>query len=65
MCAQKVTLSNRLDRNTYFTRCWPNSKTTEGFEYIHLVPDGDRLFVTYEGRAARGHRFTGFAIRKL
>jgi ketosteroid isomerase-like protein len=50
-------LDNRLDRRTYFERCWPNSKAMEGFEYIHLVAHGDRVFVTYEGRAAGGRRF--------
>jgi len=49
-------LDNRLDRATYFARCWPNSESTESFDFIHLVPDGERVFVTYEGRAA-GRRF--------
>jgi ketosteroid isomerase-like protein len=43
-------LDNRLDRETYFRRCWPNSKTIAGFDFINLVPDGNRVFVTYEGR---------------
>jgi ketosteroid isomerase-like protein len=43
-------LDNRLDRATYFARCWPNSESIEGFDFIHLVPDGERVFVTYEGR---------------
>ena len=50
-------LDNRLDRATYFARCWPNSETTEGFELIYLVRDRERVFVTYEGRGAAGHRF--------
>ena len=41
-------LDNRLDRDTYFRRCWPNSKTIAWFEFINLVADGDRVFVTYE-----------------
>lgn len=49
-------LDNRIDRATYFARCWPNSESTEGFDFIHLVPDGERVFVTYEGRA-HDHRF--------
>ncbi|MEA9975843.1 MULTISPECIES: nuclear transport factor 2 family protein [unclassified Pseudomonas] len=44
-------LDNRIDRETYFTRCWPNSESTEGFDFIHFVSDGERVFVTYEGRA--------------
>ena len=26
-------LDNRLDRATYFARCWPNSQKTEGFDF--------------------------------
>ena len=58
-------LDNRIDRATYFDRCWPNSKTTEGFEFIHLVPDGERVFVTYEARGAGGHRFRNTEIIKV
>ena len=43
-------LDNRLDRDTYFRRCWPNSKVIEGFDFVHFVTDADRVFVTYEGR---------------
>ena len=55
-------LDNRIDRATYFARCWPNSETTEGFEFIHLVRDGERVFVTYEARGAGGHRFRNTEI---
>jgi hypothetical protein len=37
-------LDNRIDRKTYFTRCWPNSAMLAGFDFIHLVPHGDRVF---------------------
>ena len=50
-------LDNRLDRQTYFERCWPNSAWLEAFDFIHLVPDGDRVFVTYEARATDGRHF--------
>jgi len=50
-------LDNRLDRETYFRRCWPNSKVIDRFDFIHLVTDGDRVFVTYEGRNTDGRRF--------
>jgi ketosteroid isomerase-like protein len=49
-------LDNRIDRATYFARCWPNSASIEDFTFIHLVPDGDQVFVTYEGRT-KDHRF--------
>jgi ketosteroid isomerase-like protein len=55
-------LDNRLDRETYFRRCWPNSKVIEAFDLVHLVPDGDRVFVTYEGRNTNGHRFRNTEI---
>ncbi len=54
-------LDNRLDRPTYFARCWPNSESIEGFDFIHLVPDGERVFVTYEGRGG-GRRFRNTEI---
>jgi len=55
-------LDNRLDRDTYFRRCWPNSKVIKSFEFINLVADGDRVFVTYEGRNTDGHRFRNTEI---
>jgi len=45
-------LDNRIDRATYFARCWPNSESIEGFDFVHLVSDGERVFATYEGRRA-------------
>jgi ketosteroid isomerase-like protein len=55
-------LDNRLDRKTYFRRCWPNSEIIEGFDFINLVADTDRVFVTYEGRNTNGHRFRNTEI---
>src|SRR5687768_15972975 len=55
-------LDNRLDRKTYFRRCWPNSEVIEGFDFIHLVTHADRVFVTYEGRNTTGHRFRNTEI---
>lgn len=55
-------LDNRLDRATYFARCWPNSETTEGFELVRLLRDGERVFVTYEGRGAGGRRIRNTEI---
>lgn len=45
-----------------FERCWPNSERTEGFDFIHLVSDGERVFVTYEGIAVGGGRFCNTEI---
>ena len=55
-------LDNRLDRATYFERCWPNSKQAAAFDFINLVADGHRVFVTYEGRTTSGHRFRNTEI---
>ena len=53
---------NRLDRETYFRRCWPNSKFIGGFDFIHFVTDADRVFVTYEGQNTDGHRLRNTEI---
>lgn len=50
-------LDNQIDRRTYFARCWPNSERLAGFEFLHLAPHGDHVFVTYEARTTRGERF--------
>src|ERR1700731_603015 len=50
-------LDNRIDRATYFARCWPNSATIAAFDFIHIAPLGERVFVTYEGRSTSGKRF--------
>jgi ketosteroid isomerase-like protein len=55
-------IDNRLDRATYFARCWPNNHRIEGFDFIHLAPEGDNVFVTYEGRSTEGHRFRNTEI---
>lgn len=55
-------LDNRLDRRTYFERCWPNSERIAEFGFMHMVPDGDRLIVTYEGRTTEGRGFRNTEI---
>ena len=50
-------LDNRLDRKTYFERCWPNCRWIAEFEFINVVPDNDRVYVTYIGRSDVGRRF--------
>jgi len=55
-------LDNRLDRETYFGRCWPNSTTIDGFDFVYPVTDADRVLVTYEGRNTDGHRFRNTEI---
>jgi len=55
-------LDNRLDRATYFARCWPNSVTIASFDFAHLVHEGERVFVTYEGGGTDGRRFRNTEI---
>jgi hypothetical protein len=55
-------LDNRLDQETYFRRCWPTSEVIERFDFVYLVTDGDRVFVTYEGRNTNGTRFRNTEI---
>ena len=55
-------LDNRIDRETYFARCWPNSENITGFTFVHCVQDGDRVFVTYEGRGPGGKGFRNTEI---
>ncbi|WP_087750833.1 nuclear transport factor 2 family protein [Paraburkholderia caledonica] len=50
-------LDNRLDRNTYFTRCWPNSETITHFQFVDVVVHGEQVFVVYEGTGVRNRRF--------
>jgi len=55
-------VDNRIDRATYFARCWPNNERIDGFNFINLVADRDRVFVTYEGDTKNGERFRNTEI---
>jgi ketosteroid isomerase-like protein len=57
-------LDNGIDRETYFRLCWPNSEMIEAFQFIQLAEAGDRVFVTYEGRAG-GKRFRNTEVHTL
>jgi ketosteroid isomerase-like protein len=48
---------NRLDRATYFARCWPNSRAIADFTFVHLVRDGEHVFVTYDLRMKDDNAF--------
>lgn len=58
-------LDNRLDRATYFARCWPNSEWIEAYDRLDLVPAGARVIASYEGRARGGKRFRNTEILTL
>ena len=55
-------LDNGIDRDTYFERCWPNSKTLDSFTFVHLVRDGERVFATYEASTSSGTHFRNTEI---
>ncbi len=46
-------LDNGIDRKGYFAICWPNSANTDGFEFVHMVENGNEVFVTYEGQSKK------------
>jgi ketosteroid isomerase-like protein len=48
-------LDNRIDCETYFARCWPNSEKIESFDFVRVVPQGDHVLVTYEAHAGGRH----------
>ena len=50
-------LDNRIDRSTYFERCWPNHEGIEAFRFVRLIESGDEVIVTYEGKGAGGRVF--------
>ncbi|MET0742618.1 MAG: nuclear transport factor 2 family protein [Microvirga sp.] len=50
-------LDNRLDRNAFFERCWPNSETMGRFDIVRLVATGQTVMVTYELALKSGKRF--------
>ena len=55
-------LDNRINRETYFERCWPNHERTAGFDVVSAVRDGERAIITYEGRTHDGKRFRNTEI---
>jgi ketosteroid isomerase-like protein len=59
-------LDNRLDRQTYFARCWRNSERLRDFAFVHLASlDGETVFVTYIATNVDGERFRNTEIMTL
>ncbi|AIO28991.1 SnoaL-like domain [Burkholderia cepacia] len=50
-------LDNRLDRDTYFARCWPNSAMLAGVDCVDVVVHGEHIFVVYGAETRGGRRF--------
>jgi len=55
-------LDNRIDRTAYFERCWTGGERIDAFEFIHAVPAGAQVFVTYEAQIRDGRRFRNTEI---
>jgi len=50
-------LDNRIDRATYFQRCWPNSAHMQVIDVKRALTDGDTVLITYELTMKDGRRF--------
>ncbi|HMF54223.1 MAG TPA: nuclear transport factor 2 family protein [Edaphobacter sp.] len=48
---------DRIDRATYFERCWPNSERIRDFHLEKIFVQGDEAFVRYELVPKEGNRF--------
>jgi ketosteroid isomerase-like protein len=55
-------LDNRIDRKTYFERCWPNSQHIAEFKFMHVIPVEDKVIVVYEGKNNNGKIFRNTEI---
>jgi ketosteroid isomerase-like protein len=55
-------LDNRIDRKTYFERCWLNGEAMAAIEIKLLTLNGERAFVTYEALTKDGRRFRNTEI---
>lgn len=51
-----------IDRATYFERCWPNSETTQAFDFKRLLEANGEVVVTYEATRTDGRRFRNTEI---
>ena len=48
---------DRIDKNTYFVRCWRNTDWIERHELEKIFVEGDEAFVTYNCVAKGGKNF--------
>jgi ketosteroid isomerase-like protein len=61
---------DRIDKPTYFERCWKNSDWIERHELERILVDGEAAFVTYKctakgGKSFRNTEFFVFAGAKV
>ncbi|HWB82340.1 MAG TPA: DUF899 family protein [Nannocystaceae bacterium] len=50
-------LDNRLDRATFFARCWPNARGMARLDIAQLMVQREHVYVTYELTTKDGKRF--------
>lgn len=48
---------DRIDRETYFERCWPAEKLFRAFHVEHLVADSDTVLLGYRAEKTDGGSF--------
>lgn len=61
---------DRIDKRTYFERCWRSSNWIERHELERIFVQGDKAFVTYEcvakgGKSFRNTEFFAFENDKI
>lgn len=50
-------VDDRIDRASYFERCWPNHRHIASIELERMAADGDEVFVRYLGHGRDGAEF--------
>jgi hypothetical protein len=55
-------LDDRIDRATYFSKCWPNSERIRSFTIERLFEDGNEAVVQYELNPISGERFSNVEL---
>jgi hypothetical protein len=58
-------IDNALDRDAYFSICWPNSDAMASFEFICGAEHEDRAYVVYEGRTSAGKTFRNCEVHTV
>lgn len=58
-------LDNRIDRKTYFERCWPNSEHIAKFTFIETIADKNKVLVVYEATSTKGDSFRNTEILEI
>lgn len=50
-------LDDKINRATYFLRCWPNSGNIRALVIEKLFEEGDEAFIRYESQKLSGEKF--------